>query len=447
MSAFAQRLTAAGMSAHEAAAKAELFDRCAATLADAGVAAGQPFAFFVPGRIEVLGKHTDYAGGRSLLCAMERGFTVLAAPRDDARVRVLDALGGTTVEFAIDPELVPVRGEWSNYVATVVRSMARNFPAARRGADIAFASDLPAASGMSSSSAMVIAMFLALSAANALEHDAVYQRIITSNELLAEYLGAVENGRSFGPLEGDVGVGTMGGSQDQTAILCCRAGVLSRYSFCPVRAEGEIPFPSTLTFVVAFSGVAASKTSNALHQYNEASQAVSAIVGAWNAATRRHDLCLADAVGSSATATAELRDVLRATSLADFTPQRLTDRFEQFVAESYDIIPQASAALAQNDMHTLGALVRRSQLGVEQLLGNQVAETIALAELAREHGAHAASAFGAGFGGSVWALADASSATEFLDAWRDAYRLRFPTAASHSEFYITAPGPGAIRLG
>ena len=42
---------------------------------------------FVPGRIEVLGKHTDYAGGQSLTCAVERGFAVSYSPRRDDRVR------------------------------------------------------------------------------------------------------------------------------------------------------------------------------------------------------------------------------------------------------------------------------------------------------------------------------------------------------------------------
>lgn len=437
------------MSWREARAKSALFARCEEALGSLDTpdaADSTPCAFFVPGRIEVLGKHTDYAGGRSLLCAMERGFVVLAAPRQDMRIRVVDATRGEQREFALDPELDTTRGDWSNYVATVVRSIARHFPSARRGADIAFASDLPAASGMSSSSAMVIAIFLALEAVNDLAHDDIYRRIITSKETLAGYLGAVENGRSFGPLEGDLGVGTLGGSQDQTAILCCRAGVLSRYSFCPVRAEGEIPFPADRTFVVAYSGVAASKTSNALHLYNEASLAVSAIVSEWNDATHRDDACLADAIGSEPHAADRIRALLHDSRSPDFTPQRLLDRFEQFVAESYDIIPHAAIAFARDDMTALGALVQRSQRGVELLLRNQIPETIALARLARENGADAASAFGAGFGGSVWALVASVRADAFMDAWRESYRLACPVAESHSEFFVTAPGPGAMRI-
>ncbi len=445
----AARLCASGMSRGEAHAKAELFRRCAAALdglvGERSVTSA-PLYFFVPGRIEVLGKHTDYAGGRSLLCAMERGFALLAMPRDDSRLRVVDAIKGEIRELALDPELAATRGDWSNYVATVARSMARHFPAARRGADIAFASDLPAASGMSSSSALVIGIFLALAAVNQLTDDATYSRVITSPEALGGYLGALESGRSYGPFAGELGVGTKGGSQDQTAILCCRAGMLSRYSFCPVRAEGEIPFPADRAFVVAYCGIAAEKTSSALHQYNEASLAVTEIVRLWNQSAGRADASLADAIESAPGAKNDIRTVLRRSGAGEFTSQRLLDRFEQFVSESFDIIPQAADAFARGDHAAIRHLVDRSQRGAESLLGNQVPETIALCRLALQHGADAASAFGAGFGGSVWALVAAGNADQFMAAWRESYGRAFPVAAASAEFFVTRPGPGAMRL-
>ena len=427
----------AGMSAHEADAKGVLFDR-----GEAALGAPRALAFFVPGRIEVLGKHTDYAGGRSLLCAVERGFAVVAAPRNDHRVRVMDAMRNEMRELAMDPALDAERGDWSNYVAAAARSMARHFPGARRGADIAFASDLPAASGMSSSSALIIAIFLVLRAVNEIESDPVYRQVITSREVLAEYLGAVENGRSFGPFAGDRGVGTLGGSQDQTAILCCSAGMVSRYAWCPVRAEGEIPVPPDVVFVIAYSGVSAEKTVRALELYNAVSRAAVEIVELWNAARGRADRTLADAVASSPHATQEIRALLN----SDSGRRRLRDRFEHFLSESYEIVPRAADALAGGDVAAFGAQVARSQLGAEELLGNQIEETIALVRLAREQGSVAASAFGAGFGGSVWALARAAGAGQFLHAWREAYRAAFPYAAANAEFFLTAPGPGALRL-
>ena len=445
----ASRLRAAGMSEREVLAKAHMFERCATALASltpAPSTSDEPFAFFVPGRIEVLGKHTDYAGGRSLLCAMERGFAVLAVPRDDRCMRVIAVSSGEVRE--IDPERVvdSPPGDWSAYVRTVARRVMRDFPAATRGVDLAFDSDLPAASGMSSSSALVVGIFLALAAANDLENDDTYRRILTSREVLGNYLGAVENGREFGAFVGGEGVGTLGGSQDQTAILCCRAGVLSAYSFCPVRAEGEIPFPADRVFLVAYSGVAAEKTANALLRYNEASLAVVEILRQWNAATKRHDASLADAMVSGTAAPFVIRDILRDSTSLVFTPQRLIDRFEQFIAESFDIIPRTIAAFNRGDLAAVGRAVDRSQLGVEKLLGNQVPETITLVLLARAFGADAASAFGAGFGGSVWALVAANGAEQFAAKWRAAYAHDFPQHTSQAEFIVTRPGPGATRL-
>ena len=445
VTAIVTRLQAAGMSEGEALAKAQLFECCVDALGAPARAADRA-AFFVPGRIEVLGKHTDYAGGPSLLCAVEQGLVVLVAPRADARVRVVDAARDETREMSLNANLAFARGDWSNYVATVVRRVARDFPDARRGADIAFASDLPAASGLSSSSALVIAIFLALDAANRLSDDAGYQRAIASREALGEYLGAVENGRRFGVLASDLGVGTFGGSEDHTAILCCRAGVLSHYSFCPVRAHGDVPFPPGRTFVVAYSGVAAEKASGALARYNEAALAVQRIVAVWNQALGRTDTSLADAVASAPAAADHIRALLRGSSADDFTPQRLLDRFDQYMAESYDIIPRAADAFRRADLAALGEIVDRSQRSAESLLGNQVAETIALARLARERGADAASAFGAGFGGSVWSLVAAADANRFAASWRDAYNQLFPAAAERAKFFVTGPGPGALRL-
>ncbi|MDB4917719.1 MAG: galactokinase [Gemmatimonadetes bacterium] len=430
------RLVAEGMSLVEAKAKERLLTNCSRHVHEPAV------SFFVPGRIEVLGKHTDYAGGRSLLCTMERGFVMMSAPRADTVVRVTNAMTDETRELRIGAEQRGERGHWSAYFAAVAQRLASDFPHAGRGANIAFASDLPAASGMSSSSALVISAFLALSDANDLEQDATFTRVITSREVLGNYLGAVENGRSFGGFAAAAGVGTLGGSQDQTAILCCRAGMLSQYSFCPVRAEGEYPFPRDRVFVVAFSGVAAEKTSSAMLRYNEASLSVSEIVRLSNEATGRCDESLAAVIANSQ----NVRDTITKSVPTAFTIQRLLDRYDQFAAESNDIIPATARAFARGDLAAVGALVDRSQRGAEQRLGNQIPETIALARMARELGADAASAFGAGFGGSVWALVTTAAAEQFTQRWHDVYASAFPVAAAKAEFIVTRPGPPALRL-
>ena len=75
----AQRLAAAGFSRACAAEKGGQFARVARRLIDEGnVATAGAVAYYVPGRIEVFGKHTDYAGGRSVVAAAERGFCGVA---------------------------------------------------------------------------------------------------------------------------------------------------------------------------------------------------------------------------------------------------------------------------------------------------------------------------------------------------------------------------------
>ena len=143
----------------------------------------------MPGRIEVLGKHTDYAGGRTMVAAVERGFCLAALPRDDRQIVVIDAASGETIVFRADADLKPQAGSWANYPMTVARRMARNFPGATRGADIALVSDLPPAAGMSSSSALMVGVFLVLSEVNRLAARDEYWHNIGSADRLGRLSG------------------------------------------------------------------------------------------------------------------------------------------------------------------------------------------------------------------------------------------------------------------
>ena len=442
----AQSLEATGLRPASIEAKRAAFAAATSSLAARCGGAGVDAAFFVPGRIEVLGKHTDYAGGRSLLCAAEQGFCLVVRARRDARVVVTDARTGQSAETALDPAVEPTRGEWSNYPATVARRVARNFPDARTGADVAFVSDLPPASGMSSSSAFMIGVFLAIAEMNGLPRDAGARSIAARAEDLAGYLATIENGSSFGTLAGDRGVGTFGGSEDHTAILCCHPGALSQYRFSPVLHEREIPLPAGVAFVIAASGVVAEKTGAALAAYNRASRSAQRVLELWRAATGRADATLEGAARSGPDAADRMRDVLDASNDDEFTPAALRKRFEQFRAESLDIVPAAGDALSCGDLTRFGRLVDQSQEGAEAWLGNQIAETITLARTARECGAVASSAFGAGFGGSVWALVSASEVPRFLAAWSAAYQSAHPRAASRASFFETHPGPSAFQV-
>lgn len=402
-------------------------------------------AFWVPGRIEVLGKHTDYGGGRSLLCAIERGICIAARARTDSAVRVVDANSGDAIEFRLSADVESRPGHWSNYPITVARRIAMNFPGSLTGADIVFASDLPAAAGVSSSSALVVANFLALSTINDLPARLQYRDNIDTTEDLAGYLGCVENGLDFKALHGNVGVGTFGGSEDHTAILCARPGSMVQYSFCPVTFERAVSIPSGLTFIVGASGVTAEKTGSALEHYNRVSRRLSVGLECWRAATGRADTSMGEAMSSSPDARARIREVLGAANGAEYPADSLLRRFDQFATEVNEIIPAAANALARGDLAEFGERIAQSQRGAERALENQIPETVAMVRLARQMDAVAASAFGAGFGGSVWALVDSSSAEEFRAGWKERYHKAFPERADGSEFFATGAGPAAMR--
>lgn len=437
------QLLRVGMSPAQATAKSALLKRCDAALDALGARKGKRHSVWVPGRIEVLGKHTDYAGGRSLLVTVERGFCVRVATRTDARIRAVDVKNGQQCETALAATASGAAGEWSNYVATVARRLARNFPSARRGVDLAFSSDLPEAAGLSSSSALMIAVFVALAKSNDLRSSEEFRRAIFSREELASYLGTVENGESFRSLDGDAGVGTFGGSQDHTAIMCGEAGHVVQYSFAPVRREAAYEFPQTHLFVVAACGVQAEKTAGARERYNRTTHLVRHLLAAWNAASARSDVSLADAVRSAEDAPARLRALCREAATAEFGAESLERRLEQFLLESFELVPRAANALACGALGELGAIADRSQRASEEWLGNLIPETIALAHMARELGAVASSAFGAGFGGSVWAIVPAGDALAFEAAWAAHYAEKFPEAAQRATFFSTPAGPGA----
>ncbi|HLW97594.1 MAG TPA: galactokinase family protein [Candidatus Acidoferrales bacterium] len=450
MNHFEERPRSAGMSDVESAAKGALLENASRRLHELrGAASYNICSLFVPGRLELLGKHTDYAGGRSIVCAIERGICVVAAPRLDGQVRIVDLKrtgSDSEISVALDAGVEPKRKNWSNYAAVVARRFARDFPAARTGADLVIASDLPRASGMSSSSALIIGIFMALAEVNSLEQNESYRKHIQNGEDLAGYLAAVESGAEFAFSSGSRGVGTLGGSEDHVAILCSRAGFLRQYSYCPVRLEKEIPLQTDLTFVIGCSGVKADKTGNALEAYNRISLAARKILELWRENTGRSDATLAGALQTANDAAERLRQIVIDSSDAEFSTEVLLNRLSQFIEESNEIVPSAGEVLARGDVETFGGLADRSQSLAEALLGNQIPETIELARSARAIGGRAASAFGAGFGGSVWVLVPSSGAGEFQVKWAASYSKAYPARAETSEFFVTRAGPGLIRF-
>lgn len=146
-------------------------------------------------------------------------------------------------------------------------------------------STLPLASGMSSSSALVVAVALTLMDHNGFRESPEWRENIATVTDLAGYLACIENGLGFGSLTGVRGVGTFGGSEDHTAMLCCQVDRLTRFRFCPIREGESVALPGELSFIIGVSGVLAEKTGTARELYNAASLQTREIVAAWNSAT------------------------------------------------------------------------------------------------------------------------------------------------------------------
>jgi len=203
-----------GLSALDATKKLKMFANAAKKIV--GTDATRPCSlFYVPGRIEMCGKHTDYAGGRSLLCATTKGFCIASSPRDDAEVHIHTTFGmeqkKETAKLSLSTQAMPPhQGHWTTYPAAAIRRLCSNFEGLEFGVDISIECDLPESSGMSSSSAVICYMFMVLAKRNDLTSHPTFLKYLAANPCdLYTYLGFIENGQSFSEtaLKGDKGVG------------------------------------------------------------------------------------------------------------------------------------------------------------------------------------------------------------------------------------------------
>jgi len=226
-----------------------------------------------PGRINLMGRHVDHRGGYVNTMAISREVVLAAAPRDDDAVclanlrpkefparefRIGELLRSADwsdwMNFinsaTVRQVLAASRGDWSNYAKAAVLRLQHACPDHRlRGMDCVVTGDIPMGAGLSSSSAVVVAVAEAAVALNGLD--------VTPQQFV-DLCG-----------EGEWFVGSRGGSADHAAIRSGERGRVARVGFFPFRIERTVPWPEGLSLVIANSHVRAAKSEGARDTFNQ----------------------------------------------------------------------------------------------------------------------------------------------------------------------------------
>jgi galactokinase len=334
-----------------------------------------------PGRVNLIGEHTDYNGGLVLPTIIPQRTRAAIAPRSDRTVRATTAdLGdGTPAEYRLGAER-PGRG-WLDYIQglTQVLAGAGQQPG---GFDLRVESDVPVGAGLSSSAALEVAVLRALRSAHALSFD------------------DVELARLAQRAEADF-VGARVGMMDQMAASLARAGsalLLDTRSL----AYRHVPLPPSLELVVIDSGVA---HGHAAGEYN----------------TRRGECeAAAVALGVPFLCALPATDLPRLAGL----PPRLARRARHVVTE-HARVEAAVGALEAGDMASLGRLLLASHASLRDDFEVSTPELDTLVGLARnEPQVHGARLTGGGFGGAIVILAAAGTGAAIGERIRRRYGER-----------------------
>ena len=330
----------------------------------------QSVSGYAPGRVELLGNHTDYNRGLVLAAAIDRGITISGAPRGDGVITLHSAFLESRVEILPGERRPLPDRSWANYPLGVIQ----HFELAGHrigGFDASITSDIPAGAGLSSSAALEVAtaQFLMVLHEIRLEPIAV-----------ATLCQRAEN--EF--------VGVPSGLLDQATSVFGRKEHLVHFDF-QTNDITAIPFPADLALVIANT---AAQRQLAASEYN----------------TRREE-CVAAA---KALGVPSLREISSAQLEAsrDAMDPVLYRRASHIVGEN-ERVGQAVAALKLGDAASLGALMNASHESSRTNFENSTPELDRLVETARDlPGVLGSRLTGGGFGGSTVTLAQAAAAEQ-----------------------------------
>jgi galactokinase len=313
-----------------------------------------------PGRVNLIGEHTDYNGGPVLPVALERRTAVAARLAD--RWAFVSSTESGVPEIEID---APMQRTWTDYLVGVVREL-RPLRAAPPAAEIAVATTLPIGAGLSSSAALTVAAAKALSL---LAGKRLSPATLVEVAFRAEYHQ----------------VGVRCGRMDQTIAAHGRHGFALLFDTA-TGALRQVPLPGRLWIVE--TGVSHRLTGGALNQRrHQCEQAL--------------DLCREWRPGLGYLAQFSPADL---PEIGRRLPPPLVPRVRHVVTETART-RAAADALAAGDLHRLGRLLVEGHESLRTDYESTIPEADFIVASAVEHGAYGARLTGAGWGGAVVVLA------------------------------------------
>lgn len=113
---------------------------------------------YAPGRVNIIGEHTDYNDGFVMPCAINFGTAISGTKRDDHIWNVYAADLDETDEFSLNVEIPKSEHKWANYVRGVVKFIQERYPHFQQGANLVISGNVPLSSGLSSSAALEVAV-------------------------------------------------------------------------------------------------------------------------------------------------------------------------------------------------------------------------------------------------------------------------------------------------
>ncbi len=365
---------------------------------------GPRWRAIAPGRVNLIGEHTDYNGLPVFPIAIDRGVHIEFRVTDDGVVR-LDSPVARFDPFAFQlkrPIVAADQGDWSNYVRAAARGLLEHGVRLKRGIEGTVTGDVPIASGLSSSSALVVASALALLKANgvAVGRDTGARVGARAGARISrlELAALMARAERF--------VGLEGGGMDQAACLHGREGHALRIEFDPLRVT-PVAVPEGWRWVVASSLVRAEKSAGAREAYNERARQCREALGVMGQSTvappTYRDLAAVDDLGGL------LRHARRVLAPVLFR------RFRHVVTEGRRVA-LAEVAMRDDDMGRFGELMVRSHESLRDDYEVSTGELDAIVEVAGGAGAAGARLTGAGFGGCAVVLCDDATVGPVMEA-------------------------------